>query len=80
MIILMKPDATAEQVQAVLSEITALGRKHHQTSLQASVMVSIEGETSPIALEYFKTLKGVERVSDLQVSLPKPISEQTPEP
>ncbi len=61
MLIIMKPDATTEEIAAVKGKIAILGFKAHEIPGAQRVAVGITGNKSKIDPELFTTLGGVEQ-------------------
>ena len=80
MVIMMKPESTTEQIDAVAAAVAKSGQKHSVCHLQTAVFVF--GDGSHVAdLEPFKELSGVTEVLNIQVNIPKPTEHRTvPDP
>src|SRR5499433_4542239 len=59
MLIVMRPDATGEQVKAVLDAITALGLKPHPMPGASRTAIGITGNSGPLDPGHFDYLPGV---------------------
>lgn len=69
MIILMRPDATEKQLQAVLARVALLGRDPHVSSPGVQKIIS----TDALDPELLKSFEGIEQVFPLPVELPRPL-------
>jgi 3-deoxy-7-phosphoheptulonate synthase len=61
MIIVMKPRASDEQVNGVLSRITEMGYRSHLSRGEETTIIGVIGDDRPIDREQFELLDGVEK-------------------
>src|SRR5574341_271713 len=62
MVIVMKHNATAEEIASVIRNVEALGLKAHLSRGEERTIIGMIGDERPIEPEQFETLSGVERV------------------
>ncbi|MBI5030627.1 MAG: 3-deoxy-7-phosphoheptulonate synthase [Chloroflexi bacterium] len=62
MVIVMKHNATKQEIDEVVAEIHALGFKDHLSSGEERTIIGVIGDERPIDPEHFEILDGVERV------------------
>lgn len=62
MVIVMKHNATAEEIASVIRNVEALGLKAHLSRGEERTIIGMIGDERPIEPEHFETLSGVERV------------------
>ncbi len=62
MVIVMKHNATAEEIAGVIRNVEALGLKAHLSRGEERTIIGMIGDERPIEPEHFETLSGVERV------------------
>lgn len=62
MIIIMKHNATAEEISDVVANIEVLGFKAHLSSGEERTIIGVIGDERPVEPEHFEVFDGVERV------------------
>ena len=62
MIIIMKHNATPEEISEVVVDIEALGFKAHLSSGEERTIIGVIGDERPVEPEHFEVYSGVERV------------------
>ncbi len=62
MVIVMKHNATAEEIASVIRNVEALGLKAHLSRGEERTIIGMIGDERPIEPEHFEALSGVERV------------------
>ena len=62
MIIIMKHNATAEEISDVVANIEVLGFKAHLSSGEERTIIGVIGDERPVEPEHFEAFDGVERV------------------
>lgn len=77
MIIVMKPEATKEQVEAVLVVIAKSGHNHCKSPLKSSLMISVDDRKGKLDSAFFKELDGVMSVLKLEVSISEGVKPPT---
>src|SRR5512136_614985 len=62
MIIIMKHDATQEEISEVIANVETLGFQAHLSSGEERTIIGVIGDERPVEPEHFEVYSGVERV------------------